>query len=280
MPHNFTFLLIAVLSCFTLPAAASDTTASQKAGVPQIIITAGKTLVCDGVSVITSPLHWKTKEWCQAGAVTAITAGLYCNDQEIKDWAQRNRNSTTDNASFAFRQAGEGFVVVPVLAAWWLGGTLFKNDRASNSALLCLESAGLSGAITHTLKLSLHRHRPFESDRYNVWDGPALSLDNNSFPSGHATTAFAWATIVAGVYNQTPLVGVSAYSLALLCALSRINDNQHWASDVFFGAALGWATSQMILKLHSQSITRHVMIIPTVQNKCCGLCMTCSFKGN
>jgi len=38
-----------------------------------------------------------------------------------------------------------------------------------------------------------------------------------------------------------------AYGIATLTALSRVNDNAHWASDIFFGAVIGYFTAKAII---------------------------------
>ncbi|WP_374000166.1 phosphatase PAP2 family protein [Bdellovibrio bacteriovorus] len=58
-----------------------------------------------------------------------------------------------------------------------------------------------------------------------------------SFPSGHASSAFATASSLAYAYGYK--AGIPAYAAASFVALSRVNENIHWLSDVVAGAALG-----------------------------------------
>jgi undecaprenyl-diphosphatase len=58
----------------------------------------------------------------------------------------------------------------------------------------------------------------------------------SSFPSGHATTAFMCAGVLAG---RTTVLGW--FALAGLVASSRVYVRMHHASDVLAGAALGLA---------------------------------------
>lgn len=60
-----------------------------------------------------------------------------------------------------------------------------------------------------------------------------------SFPSGHTTTAFAFAGVVwlmAKSWSTKAIV----LTLAFMVALSRIAVGAHWSEDVAFGAILGW----------------------------------------
>jgi membrane-associated phospholipid phosphatase len=58
---------------------------------------------------------------------------------------------------------------------------------------------------------------------------------NDSFPSGHTTVAFAWATVFAENYG----IWYITYPVAVMCGAARIYKNMHWASDVFVGAMIG-----------------------------------------
>ncbi len=111
----------------------------------------------------------------------------------------------------------------------------------------------LTGGATVVLNQIFLRQRPNEGtypDAY-CWLGPyALTSDNTSFPSGHTSTAFAVAAVVATSYDSWWIKGLS-YGLASIAGLSRIHDNKHWASDVFVGALLGWWIGRTIVKNQS-----------------------------
>ena len=66
---------------------------------------------------------------------------------------------------------------------------------------------------------------------------PKSDSELNSFPSGHATSIFAFATTVAALHGV--YWGASAYALATFVAYSRMNDNRHRLHDVVAGATIG-----------------------------------------
>jgi len=81
------------------------------------------------------------------------------------------------------------------------------------------------------------RHRPFETQL-----GPRSST--HSFPSGHAATSFACATVLAFL---VPRAAPLAYVLALAIGYSRLYVGVHWPLDVLAGAALGVAIALLLL---------------------------------
>jgi undecaprenyl-diphosphatase len=60
-----------------------------------------------------------------------------------------------------------------------------------------------------------------------------------SMPSGHTTTAFAVATVLAWFFPKAQTLWLL---FAAAIAVSRIMVNAHYLADVFAGAAVGYAT--------------------------------------
>jgi membrane-associated phospholipid phosphatase len=81
---------------------------------------------------------------------------------------------------------------------------------------------------------------------------PAYTFD--AFPSGHTATAFSIAAVFASQYNETKVVPILFYSGATLVGISRLTEHEHWASDVFVGALLGYLSGKQVVnhynKLH------------------------------
>lgn len=71
-----------------------------------------------------------------------------------------------------------------------------------------------------------------------------------SFPSTHATLAWALATVIA---KEDPRLGRLSYALAALVSLSRVYLGMHYPLDVVVGAVLGWAIGRVCVALFSTS---------------------------
>ena len=117
-----------------------------------------------------------------------------------------------------------------------------RREYLSKGALLLFLSVALSGIFIIIIKVIVARFRP-----------PALINDNlfgfnwfefgymvNSFPSGHATTAFS-AFVALGLLM--PKFSKLFLFIALLIALSRVVLGVHYLSDVIIGGTIGtlWA---------------------------------------
>jgi membrane-associated phospholipid phosphatase len=58
-----------------------------------------------------------------------------------------------------------------------------------------------------------------------------------SFPSGHTASTFALASVMHEEYGW--LAGLPLYGLGTLVGIHRLDDDEHYLSDVVFGAVLG-----------------------------------------
>jgi len=91
---------------------------------------------------------------------------------------------------------------------------------------------------THMFKATAYSVIVASALKYTVREPrPDNIQEKNSFPSGHTTTAFAFATAVA-VHHEW-YWGLSAITLASLTAYSRMNDGRHFLHDVVAGITIG-----------------------------------------
>ncbi len=236
-----------------------------------------KGYVSDTKSIITSPLRWQGSDWLTATLVTGTTFCLYIFDEDIRDFAQDNQSDTSHDIASFMKVFGDGRYTLPSLGLLYVYGHYKENKRALRTALLGLESFIISGVFTQVIKFTGHRHRPGSEDSSHRWDGPGLSFSNLSFPSGHSQTTFSIATVIASEYNEYGFIPPLAYGIATLSALSRVYDNDHWTSDVFFGSALGYFTAKEIIRLHDSKKRKNLILLPIIDNSKTGLLITYKF---
>jgi len=99
-------------------------------------------------------------------------------------------------------------------------------------------AAGIAGSylfVDLTLKPIVSRVRPCETLDVHIYDA-ITSAQGHSFPSGHASMAFACAWILGAHFRtlRLPLL-----ILAAMIALSRVVVGAHWPSDVLVGSVIG-----------------------------------------
>jgi membrane-associated phospholipid phosphatase len=210
----------------------------------------------DTKSVFTNPFHWKTGQIIGAGAIAAGTIALIAwGDKPIQQFFYRNENLFIDRTSYYFfSPLGSGLMGIPTLGIFYACGVIWKNKKAKETGLKGLEAYVITFVMTTTIKQFTHRHRPYQDappDPHNwdgpfSWGGPYGTFGYNSFPSGHSSSVFALATLIGLEYWDTKWVPIVSFGLAGFTALYRLAVNDHWASDVLFGSALGFAIGSMV----------------------------------
>jgi undecaprenyl-diphosphatase len=129
-------------------------------------------------------------------------------------------------------------------SSWWVKGALFvavggvgdvhSRRRFPLAATLACVTATLGAILAALLKEAFDRDRPAVADP--SFEPAVGTPGSDSFPSGHATTAFAAAALVGAFH---PRFRIPLYGVATLVALSRVYLGVHFWLDVVAGSALG-----------------------------------------
>jgi membrane-associated phospholipid phosphatase len=175
-----------------------------------------------------------------------LFAGALMGDNEFREESQEHRSITTNSVASVGNSFGDWRIIVPALSAGYLAGEIAGSSELKGTILRAGAAAAIATGINSGLKYAVGRTRPdiaggnFE---FRPFSGA------NSFPSGHTAAAFAIATAVAD-QTRDGWSDYVLYGAATLTAISRINDNRHWASDVLVGGLIGhlsgkWVSKQM-----------------------------------
>ncbi len=162
------------------------------------------------------------------GAGASATGLSFRYDQDVqretRDFRKLSRDAAAVGSCF-----GSGLPGVAIAA-----GQLFFDQHNGLAHARALALTSLSHA---SLAFTLRRERPNKKARV-------------AFPSGHASSAFASATSLAYSYGWA--AGAPAFAAAGLVASAKLADNQHWFTDVLFGATLGlfWGRASAISGKH------------------------------
>jgi membrane-associated phospholipid phosphatase len=124
----------------------------------------------------------------------------------------------------------------------------------------------INAGYTTLLKELIHRERP-------------NGADNLSFPSGHASNAFALAAVAERHYGWK--AGLPAYTLASLVAVSRLQRNKHYLSDVVAGATLGYIVGRTVARVNGKALDAparaQFTMSPLISKRTRGLTATVTF---
>jgi len=167
-------------------------------------------------------------------AQSGVDASVLSADRHLERWIVGHRVGWLN---WLF----EGLSRIGTLGAIWivLGIALATLWRRPSIGLLVLAAVSAADLSATLLKILIPRHRPRV---HTLVPEP----HDHSFPSGHAATSFAGATLLAAC---APRLRVPLYALAVLIAFSRLYVGVHYPLDVLGGAALGLLLATALLRL-------------------------------
>jgi len=183
------------------------------------------------------------------GGFTLATIGLAPADRHLTHQLQapaRQSNRLLHTSATVFRLLGNPGGMITGTGLYLLG-TADGQRRTQDLGLHTVESIVLGFGVSGTIKVLAGRARPRisadDASRFQLLRG-LKNDDYRSFPSGHTTSAFAFAATVASETqrwwpNSRWILGPIVYGGATLTGISRIYNKDHWASDVMAGAAIG-----------------------------------------
>jgi membrane-associated phospholipid phosphatase len=185
-------------------------------------------------------------------AVAGITAGLVALDERNMNYFRGTQSFGRFNKVFSGSNTSLGMEVFP--AAFYAIGLMRKDSYAQHTVLLAGEAVLDSEILTTVMKDLDRRFRPasippngeFSQSWFKETHGSYLG-GVGSFPSGHTIAAFSIATVFANRYPNPRWHVWLAYGLASLVGFSRVSLQSHFPSDVFAGAALGYAIAHYIV---------------------------------
>jgi len=209
-------------------------------------------LAKDSAGVLTAPFNWKASEVLCFGAVVGASGLIYAFDGDIQDWVQARRSPGSDRAMTFFSDMGNAAYIVAFLAGLYATGEIVPSLGLRQTAVLGLESLAVTGVVVLSLKCLMGRARPGTGKAPNYFEPFSFRSSFFSMPSGHAASAFAAATSIAE-QSDSAVVDIVAYTLAVAVALSRVHNNEHWASDVFLGSAIGHFVARQIASLNKNA---------------------------
>lgn len=189
------------------------------------------------------PLYWDGNDALIAGGVAAGTLGLYAIDDNINREFTNHRDEVPQILLDYGYYAGAPQNNYGVSGAVYLTGLFTRNEKLRRTGVLLISSATATGFFQQLTKSATGRARPsgnLGKSFFKPFGGESVY---RSFPSGHAVLTFTNAHVIAKQFKN-PWVKAGIYTVGVIPGLSRIYDEQHWASDVF----LSWALSYFMVE--------------------------------
>jgi undecaprenyl-diphosphatase len=174
-------------------------------------------------------------EWL--GELKAVDAAVYgaiaASDTPSLDIAMRGLTRAADHSKLWFATAA-GLAL--------LGGP--SGRLAARKGLVSLGIA--SGFANLVAKPLTTRRRPERKEAEELARRHVQMPRSSSFPSGHAASAFAFAT---GAASAQPMLSAPLRALATLVGYSRVHTGVHYPADVLAGAFIGVSAAELAAHL-------------------------------
>ena len=205
----------------------------------------------DGEQLVLNPLHWESSSWLTFAAVAGGTMLLTTVDEKINNEVLEKPYKNTVPLIIG-KWTGEPLTTFSIAGGFYIFGIATEDNAAKRIGFEVVESFIYAGTINIILKAAIGRYRPYTQKGngsfrpFNIWNN-----DNLSFPSGHSTVAFSLSTILAS-HTDSYLLKAVIYTPAVLTLVQRVEANQHWTSDVFAGAAIGYFVGKFIIDRHKE----------------------------
>lgn len=208
-------------------------------------------LLDDTRQVLGSRRHWDDQDWTLAlgGAAVVLGTALFLDNPVDKAMVKQPAGGTWDHIAKAVEPFGSA-PGVGIAVGLYLGGAAFANPEVKatgTDAMLAIAIAEL--AITFPLKELVGRARPYENEgthSFHPFHG------GQSFPSGHTTIAFALASVVS-FHSESAWVSGVSYGIAGLVGLARVEQRDHFLSDVVAGGLIGTFVGRVVV-VHNQAL--------------------------
>jgi len=190
----------------------------------------------DAGHVVTAPSRWGHSEWRTAGIGAAAVLGTaFVLDHAAEKFVTDHATSSSDRVARDVQKLG-GSASVLIAGGTYLAGVAFKDPEVRATGVDIMVTMGLAQLLVALpLKAGVGRSRPNEDKGAHDFH-PASG--GHSFPSGHTIQAFALASVISE-HADRPWVSGLSYGLAGLVGLARLEQREHFMSDVVAGGLIG-----------------------------------------
>ena len=190
----------------------------------------------------TAPLRWDEEDWLYFGGTLVAIGASHQFDQRVRTHFATGSYAVLDGKDR--NSLRDAMPAVALIAGTWAYAGLIDDSDGYREGWSLIEAGVLSTVTGTILGYAAGRKRPDATKSPNQW-----RQGGDSFPSLHASAAFAIGTVFAESGNDEYrwIRRIVGYGMAGATAYVRMKDNVHWLSDTVAGAALGIATARFVL---------------------------------
>ena len=207
----------------------------------------------------TAPLRWNASDWAWFGGALVAIGASHHYDTQVRTHFTKGL-TPTQIADLNTKDAQDALPAAVVFFGTW-GYAAFTGDSSGHRETWSMFEAAALGSITaYGLKFTARREGPDQTSNPNEW----FKSGGRSFPSEHATAAFAIGGVLAeaGGDDYRWLRRLLGYGLGVGTSYLRLKHNAHWLSDTAAGAALGIASAQFTLNHAYRNQESNFALVP------------------
>lgn len=200
-----------------------------------------KNIMRDQREIWTSPTQVRLGHADWLVPYAGITAGFLVTDRNSSLHLSNSANSLKNYRDFSNYGLAAMAGSVGGLYFW---GKATKDPHKQETGILGGEAMVNALLVSEVLKFATGRERPdVDASHGKFWQG------GDSFPSGHAATAWAAASVITHEYPGL-FTKVLAYGAAGAISFSRVQGKKHFPADVLVGSGIGWLSGWQAYRAH------------------------------
>jgi membrane-associated phospholipid phosphatase len=237
----------------------------EQTGVLHPFVRMPEYVLRDQKSIWTSPFHTSKRDikwWVLFGGATgALIAADKSIDRKLPT------SSTEVSVSNWASRVGSAYSLIPLSAVFYFTGTAGHDQKLRETGLLAFETLIDTNLTVEAFKIVSDRSRPYQDSATGRFEDNPAGRWSSGFPSGHAISSWALASIIAHEYPHPLIIPIVTYALASTVVVGRVGARQHFPGDVMAGSAMGWFIGDFVYgKRHNEDLDRKKTVAQRILN--------------
>jgi membrane-associated phospholipid phosphatase len=236
-----------IIICPALYAGGTDTLSAKRESAVGIVESDGLRFLRGAGYIFSAPARWSGGDWMTLGVAGIGTAAMSTLDIDGRIFMQGRQTPGRSDLANAAQQYGSGLNMIALSAGGYVAGLAFDERWLRETSFLAGSAILMAGTVSTVTKIVVGRARPYMNRGHMTFRPFSFPVENfASFPSGHTIVAFAFSGVLAERIRNT-WASIGLYGIAAACGISRMYTDEHWVSDVVFGAIISVSISHSLV---------------------------------